>query len=62
MTEGLISSKAVAAMLGISHFTFSDWRTNRKRPVPPCYVINGRPRYIRSEVEEWIKQHRFIRD
>ena len=58
MSEGLICGKQVAAMLGVSHQTFSDWRRKkRSRPVPPGYFINGRYRYDRAEVEAWIRQH-----
>lgn len=54
MDEGLISSKQVAFMLGISHKTFCDWRRMRKQ-VPPGHFLNGRYRYYRADVEEWIR-------
>jgi predicted DNA-binding transcriptional regulator AlpA len=54
MDEGLIGSKQVAFMLGVAHKTFCDWRRARKE-VPPGHFLNGRYRYYRAEVEEWIK-------
>ena len=56
MDEGLINSKEVAAMIGISHYTFCDWRSDGK-DVPPGYFLNGKYRYRRNEVEAWITSH-----
>ena len=53
MDEGLIGSKEVAYMLGVSHSTFCDWRWLGK-DVPPGYFLNGKYRYRREEVQDWI--------
>ena len=60
MDEGLIGSKEVAYMLGVSYLTFCDWRQG-KRDTPPGYFLNGKFRYRRAEVEEWIEKHRVTR-
>lgn len=51
-TTQLWTSEQCADYLGISKRTLANWRCHRK--APPALSVNGRPRYRRSEVEEWI--------
>lgn len=54
LANRLWTSEQCAAYLGISSRTLANWRCDRK--APPSLKVNGRPRYRRREVEEWVDQ------
>lgn len=51
-----LDAKQVAALLGIHRVTLYRWRREHKGP--PCYLIGGRHRYLKPEIETWLKEQK----
>ncbi|WP_223628649.1 helix-turn-helix domain-containing protein [Microbacterium sp. EST19A] len=51
----LLSSKEVAALLGVSEPTLSRWRSSGDGP--PVLVVKGIFRYRPESVEQWVKEN-----
>jgi predicted site-specific integrase-resolvase len=53
-----LAAKQAAQMLGVSIWTLKDWRKPKKIYGPPFYRQNGRVRYARSDIENWLDKIR----
>lgn len=57
--EDLMKIKELAGLLGVQPGTIYKWRKREKRtgvnPGPAAVTINGRLRWRRSDVNDWIK-------
>jgi predicted site-specific integrase-resolvase len=53
--QGLLTSKEVAALLGVSTATLSRWRASGDGP--PVLSVRGVYRYRPALIEKWIKEN-----
>jgi excisionase family DNA binding protein len=53
-----MSTREVAALLGLSDKTLANWRCSEEGRGPPFHKFGGRVRYKRSEVLAWIDENR----
>jgi predicted DNA-binding transcriptional regulator AlpA len=55
LTDGMLSTKELAALIGVDTSTLRRWRTSEPPAGPPFVPISGRvTKYRKSDVRRWI--------